>query len=1691
VIPCVACDDGVGPELKQVFPDTDPTSTDSMAQDGSLPDGQSPPGDAVHADLLDLADRAAPPDSALPDDGLQPGDAAGEDAAGEDAAGEDAAGEDAAGDAALPGDGTLPTDGVGPDDIPDAAVDGAQDAAVDDIGPEPDPVCLLQSPEPWSRSIQSVGGTAVFTEVMYSPAGASPASWVEVHNPLSIDMDLSGWSLAGSVAFVFPEGSFAPPGAYVVVASDPAAMAAAGVAGAYGPWTGALPASAGTLELRSNNGRLMDRLSYSGNEPWPVTAAGSGASLAKRVPTAPSELGESWRASAAPGGTPGQFNFADPLEPPEWITVVDEHADWTVDDSGLAPAAGWALPGFDDSAWALGAAVLFAGIQPVTFQSVLARLTADNFMALYKGKADATGLTYIGRDAVSDWMSVEEFPFKADSGDHLYVAVWEAPSGDQGPQMVIGEVETPAGLFLTSAASLEWILGPPQGAPGGALTDPAPAVAVIGSLVQAANNAGTWAAPAVEADKSSSPWGWAVSAAFAGDPKYVWSDTFGSQSAINTHQTYALFRSVSPILPSPGQTEVAPDAPAYYFRHEFTLPADPGELSLWLSVLAADGVVLYLNGAEVLRDNMPDGPVGPSTPALAAVEKPKMSPAIQIPSALLLPGVNVLAAEVHMALDGSGAMQFAAQMMAQLWPPDDGAGDSMIRLSEIPGAGPGFWVELVNTGTVPEDLAGMVLATSAGPQATCPAKALAPGATAVVKAADLGLNVEEGQALFLFAPGKASVLDGVRVTADTRARPGGTDAWAFPGKPTPGAPNPALPSAGIVINEIMYHHAPLYADGLPPEDSAEEWFELLNVTAEPVDLSGWSIVDAVEFTFPPGTTIPAGSFLVVAKDAAAMAAAHPDILVVGDYKGKLSNSGERLALLDLCGNLADEVRYADGGRWPDWADGGGCSLELASPLADNSVAESWRDSVEPGPDGWTDVVLEGAAGPSAVGPDGVWHELVMGLLDDGIVLIDDVSLLEDPKGAAVERVQNTDFESGSASWRLLGNHRGSTVVTDPTNPANHVLQLAATGTTEHMHNHAETTLGGGATVKNGTEYRLSFKARWVAGSNQLNSRLYFNRLPFTTLLPMPSGNGTPGQTNSVLEANLGPAYYAFSHWPAVPAAFEPVTVTATARDPDGVTAVDLYYSVDGADPVVVPMSGNGDRFEGQIAGLPAQTIVQFWIVGTDGQSATSSFPSRGPESRALYRVDDAGDSPLNTFRIIVTPADDVWLFTSENLMSNDRIPCTVIWNDREVFYDAGVRLKGSERGRPVTARVGFAVAFNPDQPFHGVLRSVMVDRSEGIGFGQREMLVNLMAMHAGTVSAWYSDLIRVVAPRSAHTGAAELQLTRFEDPMLNAQFEDGSTGSLYEYEYIYYPTTTKDGSPQSPKLPQPDQVVGSSVKSLGPDKEAYRHVFQLKNNRWQDDWSGLMSFVLVFGQDSPDFTTKVAAVIDVDQWLRAFALATLPGAVDHYGNGDGHNAMFYMRPSDGRFLYFPKDLDFFNGSPNGAIVANKDLKRLVASPVNARTFYSHLYDVLQTSYNGTYMAHWCDQLGKLLPTQNFAGHLQFIQQRADWALNGAADSVKKAIPEVAFQILTNAGADFATEAATVALDGQGWVNVHTLWNAAAPLALPLAWTDKTHWSTAVAVACGANLLQLEARDQQGAVVGNDSMTVTRTGAGCQ
>jgi len=103
-----------------------------------------------------------------------------------------------------------------------------------------------------------------------------------------------------------------------------------------------------------------------------------------------------------------------------------------------------------------------------------------------------------------------------------------------------------------------------------------------------------------------------------------------------------------------------------YFRHAFMLTNAASVLDLNVRVLRDDGVVVYLNGTEIFRDNLPaTGPILYSTPASGTVDDSNYY-GTNVNPGLLLEGVNVVAAEVHQSGPTSSDISFDLELAGEL-----------------------------------------------------------------------------------------------------------------------------------------------------------------------------------------------------------------------------------------------------------------------------------------------------------------------------------------------------------------------------------------------------------------------------------------------------------------------------------------------------------------------------------------------------------------------------------------------------------------------------------------------------------------------------------------------------------------------------------------------------------------------------------------------------------------------------------------------------------------------------------------------------------------------------------------------------------------------------------------------------------------------------------------------------------------
>jgi hypothetical protein len=86
-----------------------------------------------------------------------------------------------------------------------------------------------------------------------------------------------------------------------------------------------------------------------------------------------------------------------------------------------------------------------------------------------------------------------------------------------------------------------------------------------------------------------------------------------------------------------------------YFTRQFQVSQASKVTQLVLNTVADDGIIVYVNGTEVGRTNMPTGSVTTSTFASSAVKTANAQQVtINVPTSLLVDGTNVISAETHL-----------------------------------------------------------------------------------------------------------------------------------------------------------------------------------------------------------------------------------------------------------------------------------------------------------------------------------------------------------------------------------------------------------------------------------------------------------------------------------------------------------------------------------------------------------------------------------------------------------------------------------------------------------------------------------------------------------------------------------------------------------------------------------------------------------------------------------------------------------------------------------------------------------------------------------------------------------------------------------------------------------------------------------------------------------------------------------
>jgi Calcineurin-like phosphoesterase len=102
-----------------------------------------------------------------------------------------------------------------------------------------------------------------------------------------------------------------------------------------------------------------------------------------------------------------------------------------------------------------------------------------------------------------------------------------------------------------------------------------------------------------------------------------------------------------------------------YFRKGISIADVSRFSSFTANIKRDDGAVVYVNGVEVYRSNLPAGPITPNTPASVASDDGRIPQAFRIDAAAFRSGPNVLAVEIHQASPTNPDLAFDLELTGQ------------------------------------------------------------------------------------------------------------------------------------------------------------------------------------------------------------------------------------------------------------------------------------------------------------------------------------------------------------------------------------------------------------------------------------------------------------------------------------------------------------------------------------------------------------------------------------------------------------------------------------------------------------------------------------------------------------------------------------------------------------------------------------------------------------------------------------------------------------------------------------------------------------------------------------------------------------------------------------------------------------------------------------------------------------------
>jgi hypothetical protein len=951
------------------------------------------------------------------------------------------------------------------------------------------------------------------------------------------------------------------------------------------------------------------------------------------------------------------------------------------------------------------------------------------------------------------------------------------------------------------------------------------------------------------------------------------------------------------------------------------------------------------------------------------------------------------------------------------------------------------------------------------------------------------------------------VLDAVAYGAQesgvaTGRSPDGAGEWYRLAAPSASAANSPIDSSEVVINEIMY--APISG-----EDD-DQFVELYNRGTNRVNLAGWRFTAGISFTFPANTLLEPDGYLVVARNAGRLLTNYPSLNafnLLGNFGGRLAGQGERVALAkpgtvivtngrgltetNAAWFDVEELTYGPGGRWGDWAHGGGSSLELIDPHSNRRLASNWAESDESAKAPWTTLEATGVLdnGQSYNGGGGRNIEVIM--LGEAECLLDNVEVFRPPNGPNL--VANGTFESGLTSWTAQGNHLRSTPEAGTGYEGGQCLHIRASSRGDTGANRIRSQLTSAPT--GGQTVTIRAKLRWLHGWPELTLRLHGNWFEAAGRLSVPANLGTPGARNSRAVDNAGPAIYAVKPTPILPAANEAVVITARVDDPDGLASLNLRYRLDPqtsyASVAMRDDGAAGDAIAGDgvySARIPAQqagALAAFYLQATDRAGATARFPNDAPQRECLARFGDP--APTTSFGVyrqwFTQQAISAW--NTRPSLSNERFDGTFVYGSHRVIYNFGSRYAGSPYHQGFTSPLSdghYSIEFPRDDvllgtenfnkvhaPGNGPFDDDSIQREQA-GFWMVRQL-GLPWLYRRYVAMYVNGARRRTLMEDTQTPGAEV---------IEEHFPDDAKGHLYKLQPWF---EFENSNAHTMGFNNNSWCTLNNYLSGGRKKLArYRWNYLVRAVHGSaNDYAPVFALVDAAVLTNPSSqAAALESIADIEQWMRTFAIEHAVGNWDSVGAQNGQN-MYGYKPTAGRWTLFIWDYNIVLGNSGSwgpgqnlftVDSANQPMQRLFNNPPFRRAYWRALKEII----NGPMVA---TNVNPIVDAKYAVFRSEGLTVAAPTGIKSWIASARGSIQtqlnanDAAF---TLTAAEITTDNNVVTLTGAAPVEVKTI--RVNGIAYPLTWSSVRNWSLRIPVAYATNQLAIQGFDLRGRALTN-------------